>query len=110
MVHRVHGNTTSLGPAVALDGELVLGTRGLQERLVGTATAGNNANHTTSSRVNDLLSTGGQLDTSLALVRVVANDGDIGTRCTSQRATVSNLLFDVGNDGTLRHLTDGEDV
>lgn len=25
VVHRVHGHTTSLGPAVALDGELVLG-------------------------------------------------------------------------------------
>lgn len=29
MVDGVHGNTTSLGPAVALDGELVLGTRSL---------------------------------------------------------------------------------
>lgn len=29
MVDGVHGNTTSLGPAVALDGELMLGTRGL---------------------------------------------------------------------------------
>ncbi len=27
MVHRVHGNTTSLGPRVALDGELMLSTR-----------------------------------------------------------------------------------
>jgi hypothetical protein len=27
MVDRIHGNTTSLGPAVALDGELVLGAR-----------------------------------------------------------------------------------
>lgn len=29
VINGVHGNTTSLGPAVALDSELVLGTRGL---------------------------------------------------------------------------------
>ncbi len=29
MVDWVHGNTTGLGPRVALDGELVLGTGGL---------------------------------------------------------------------------------
>jgi hypothetical protein len=29
MVNGVHGNTTSLGPAVTLDSELVLGTRSL---------------------------------------------------------------------------------
>jgi hypothetical protein len=29
MVDGIHGNTTSLGPGVALDGELVLSARGL---------------------------------------------------------------------------------
>lgn len=29
MVNGVHGNTTGLGPRVALDSELMLGTRGL---------------------------------------------------------------------------------
>ena len=29
VIDGVHGNTTSLGPAVALDGEFVLGTRSL---------------------------------------------------------------------------------
>jgi hypothetical protein len=110
MVHRVHGNTTGLGPAVALDGELVLGTRSLQERLVGTTTTGNNANHATSAGVDDLLGTRGKLDTGLALVGVVANDGNVGTRGTAQRTTVTDLLFDVGNNGTLRHLTEGQDV
>jgi hypothetical protein len=38
MVHRVHSNTTSLGPGVALDSELVLGTRSLckEESLVSS--------------------------------------------------------------------------
>lgn len=47
MVDGVHGHTTSLGPAVALDGELVLGARSLEEGLVGTATTGDDTDHTT---------------------------------------------------------------
>lgn len=64
MVDGVHGNTTSLGPAVALGSELcfvsnephqfdqakaylVLGARRLHERLVCTATSSDDTDHTT---------------------------------------------------------------
>ena len=110
VIDGVHGNTTGLGPAVTLDSELVLGTRGLEEGLVGTATTGDDTNHTTGARVDDLLSTGGELDAGLALVGVVANDGDVATRGTAEGTTVTDLGLDVGNDGTLGHLTDGQDV
>ncbi len=110
MVNRVHGNTTSLGPAVALDGELVLGARSLEEGLVGTATTGDDTDHTAGAGVDDLLGTGGQLDTGLALVGVVADDGDVTTRGTAKSAAVTDLLLDVGDDGTLGHLTEREDV
>lgn len=110
MVNRVHGNTTGLGPAVALDSELVLSARSLEEGLVGTATTSDNTNHTTGAGVDDLLGTRGKLDAGLALVRVVADNSDIATRGTAQSATVTNLLLDVRDDGTLRHLTEGEDV
>lgn len=56
MVDRVHGNTTSLGPRVALDGELMLSTGSLEERLIGTATTGNDADHATGVAADDLLS------------------------------------------------------
>lgn len=110
MVDGVHGNTTSLGPAVTLDGELMLGTRGLQERLVRSATTSNDTDHSSGSRVDDLLGTGGELDTGLALVGVVADNGDVATGVAAQGTTVTDLLLDVGNDGTLGHLTEGEDV
>ena len=110
MVHGVHGHTTSLGPAVSLDGELMLSTRSLQERLVGTTTTSNDTNHTTGGGVDDLLGTRGELDTGLALVRVVTNDGDVVAGGTAEGATVTDLLLDVGDDGTFGHLTDGEDV
>lgn len=80
------------------------------EGLVGTATTGNDTDHTTGARVDDLLGTRGQLDTGLALVGVVADNGDVATRGAAQSATVANLLLDVGNDGTLGHLTDRQDV
>ena len=110
MVDGVHGNTTSLGPAVALDSELMLGTRGLEEGLVGTATASDDADHATGVAVDDLLGAGGELDTGLALVGVVADDGDVVAGGTAERTTVAGLLFDVGDDGTLRDGAEGQDV
>lgn len=110
MVDGVHGNTTSLGPAVALDGELVLGARSLEEGLVGTATTSDDTDHATGAGVDDLLGTGGQLDAGLALVGVVADNGDVATRRAAESTTVTNLLLDVGDDGTLRHLTERKNV
>jgi hypothetical protein len=55
MVNGVHGHTTSLRPRVALDGVLVLSTRGLQERLVGPSSTSDNADHATHAAGHDLL-------------------------------------------------------
>lgn len=110
MIDGVHGNTTSLGPRVALDGELVLGARSLEQGLVGTATTGDDTNHTTGGVLDHLLGTGGQLDTGLALVGVVANDGHVVAGGTAQSTTVTGLLLDVGHDGTLGHGGQGQDV
>lgn len=110
MIDGVHGNTTSLGPAVALDEELVLSTRSLQERFVGSATTSNDTDHTTGIAADHLLGTGGELDTGLALIRVVADDGDVVTGGTSESTTVTNLLLYVGDNGTLRHGAEGKDV
>ncbi len=55
MVHRVHGHTTHTWPAVTLGLVLVVGSAGLEERLVDTTTAGNNSNHGPVGRGDDLL-------------------------------------------------------
>ena len=81
-----------------------------QQRLVSSATTGNDADHSSGSGVDDLLGARGQLDAGLALVGVVADNGDVATRVAAQSATVANLLLDVGDNGTLGHLTDGQDV
>lgn len=60
--------------------------------------------------MDDLLGTGRKLDTGLALIGVVANDGDVTTRGTAESTTVTDSLLNVGDNGTLRHLTDGKNV
>ena len=110
MVDGVHGNTTSLGPRVALDGELVLSTRCLQERFVGTTATGDDSDHTTGGALDDLLGARWELDTGLALVGVVANDGHVVAGGSSERTTVALLLLDVGDNGTLRAGAERKDV
>lgn len=110
MIDGVHGNTTSLGPAVALDSELVLCARSLQERFVCTATTGDDADHATGTAGDDLLGARRELDAGLALVVVVSDDGDVVAGGTAERTTVTNLLLDVGDDGTLGDGRQREDV
>ena len=89
---------------------LVLGARGLEERLVCSSTTGDDTDHTTARAGKDLLGAGRELDTGLALVGVVANDGHVVARGTAKRTTVTRLVLDVGEDGTFRHGGEGEDV
>lgn len=60
--------------------------------------------------MDDLLGTGGKLDTGLALIGVVADDGNVVAGGTTQSATVTNLLLDVRDDGTLGHGAQGQNV
>jgi hypothetical protein len=89
---------------------LVLGARRLHERFVCSATSGDDSDHTTAGAGENLLGTRWELDTGLALIRVVANDGNVVTRSTAERTTVTVLVLDVGEDGTLRDGVEGEDV
>lgn len=40
----------------------------------------------------------------------MADDGDVVAGGSGESSSVANSLLDVGDDGTLGHLTDGEDV
>ena len=62
----------------------MLGARGLEEGLLGTTTTSDDADHTTDRALDDLLSTGWELDTGLALIWVVADDSDIVARCAAE--------------------------
>lgn len=60
--------------------------------------------------MNDLLGTGGELDAGLALIGVVTDNGDVVAGGAAEGATVADLGLDVGDDGTLRHGAEGENV
>ena len=81
-----------------------------KEGLVGTSTTGNDTDHATDGGLDELLGARGELDAGLALVGVVANDGNVVARGAAESTTVANLLLDVGDDGTLRDGAEGEDV
>ena len=81
-----------------------------KEGLVGTSTTGNNADHATDGALDDLLGARRKLDAGLALVGIVANDGNVVARGTAERTTVANLLLDVGDDSSLRDGAEGENV
>ena len=81
-----------------------------KEGLVGTSTTGNNTDHATDGGLDDLLGTRGELDAGLALVGVVADDGNVVAGSATERTTVANLLLDVGDDSSLRDGAEGKDV
>ena len=88
----------------------MLGTRRLHERLVCAATTSDDTDHTTARAGEDLLGTRWELDTGLALIGVVADDGNVVTGGTAERTTVTVLVLDVGENGTFRDGSEGEDV
>ncbi len=110
MLDGVHSHTTHLGPAVALHLVLVVGASGLQHGLVNTAASGNDANHGTVGRGNNLLGARWKLDSGPLGVRIVGDDSGVIARGTSDTAAVASLLLQVGHNGTLGHATNRHDV
>mmetsp|Transcript_22563 Transcript_22563/g.36454 ORF Transcript_22563/g.36454 Transcript_22563/m.36454 type:complete len:270 (-) Transcript_22563:46-855(-) len=110
MLHRVFGYTTNLGPAIALDGVLVVGPAGLEQGLVGTTSTGNNSDLGTNRRGNGLLTTRRQTQTSGSLVFIVSDDNGKCSRASGKGTTVSALGFDVANDGTFRDGRQRQDI
>ena len=110
MVHRVHGHTLHVGPAASFRLVLVVGVTGLEQGLVGTASAGDDADHGAAGGADGLLGTGGELDAGLAVVGVVPDDGRVVPGRACEAAAVAGLLLNVADDGTLGHSADRHDV
>ena len=110
MLDGVHSHTTHLRPAVPLGLVLVVRASGLQHGLVDPTSAGDDANHGPVGRRDDLLGAGRQLNPGALGVGVVGDDGGVVAGCSGQLASVSGLLFEVRDDGSLGHHTDGHDV
>jgi len=81
-----------------------------QQGLIGSSASSNNTNHATRTAADDLLGSGWKLDTSLALIRVVADNGNIVARCASKSSTVTDLLLHVRDNSSFWDGAEGEDV
>lgn len=110
MLYGVLSYTTNLRPAVALDGVLVVGTSGLQQRLIGTATSGNNTNLGTDGGRDSLLSSGWKSKLGGSLFFVVGDNNGVGTRAAGECTTVSELGLNVADNGSLRDRSQRQDV
>jgi hypothetical protein len=84
MVDGIHGNTTGLGPGVALDGILVLRAGSLQQRLVCSSTTCYDAYHTANAALDNLFRTAGKLDAGFALIWIVSDNSDISSASSSE--------------------------
>lgn len=85
-------------------------TTSLEQRLVDTSTTSNNTDGGTARARDGLLRTTGETDTSLVLVGGVTDNGSVVAGCPGKGTTVASLLLNVADNGTLRALSDGENV
>ena len=110
MLDGVHGNTSHAGPVSLLGVGLEVRVVGLQERLVSSLAAGNDADHGSAAADDGLADAGGQSDASLLSVFGVADHDGGGARGTGKNSAISQLGLEVGNDGSLGHRINREDV
>eukprot|EP01084_Bolivina_argentea_P014424 26944_1 len=110
MLDGVTGNTTNLGPAVVLGAETVEGVTSLEDGLLDTATAGNDADHGAAAGGDRLLLAGGELETGATGLLVVGDQDAVVTAGTGDGGTVTGLGLDVADDATLGDLAQGHDV
>ena len=110
MLDGVHGNTSDARPVPLLGVGLEVGVVGLQERLVSSLAASDDANHGSAATDDGLADAGGQSDASLLSVFGVTDHNGGGARGTGENSAISQLGLEVGNDGSLRHGINREDV
>merc|ERR1712042_58504 len=110
MLDGVHGHTTNLRPGVPLSLVLEVGSAGLQQRLVDSSSTGDDADHRAVAGRNRLLRSRRQFHFRLVVIRVVGDDGGVVAGSSGQFAAISQLLFQLANDGSLGHGADGHYV
>lgn len=111
MVDGVHSNTSNSGPcASALCLPSVVGVSGLANGLVGSATAGNEADHGSAGPGDGGTGARGKSDTGLLAIFGVTDDDGRGAGGSCEAASVTSLGLAVGDDGTFGEAVDGQDI
>ena len=110
MLDGVHGNTSNSGPVSLLGVRSVVGAVGSEEGLVSSLAAGDDADHSSAAAHNGLTDTGWKSNTGLSSVLGVTDDNGGGAGGTGEATAVTKLGLNVGDDGTLGHLVNGDNV
>ena len=110
MLDWVHGDTPDAWPVVSLRLGFVPAVDSLQERLVLPLTTGANADHGSADALDGLPLAGRELDSGDFAVVRVADDDSRGAGGSGESAAVSLLGLNIGDDGSLWHLADWENV
>ena len=110
MLDGVHGHTSDLRPVLSLVLELELGGTRLQQRLVGPAASGDDADHGAAASRNRLALARGEADSGLGAVLVVADDRGRGPAGAGEGASVGVSVLDVAHRGPLGDQVHGQDV
>jgi len=110
MVNGVHGNSSNLRPSLSESLHLVVNSTSLQDRLINSFTGGNETDHGSSFTGEGLSGTGGELDSGLAQIIGVTDDGGGSTGASGQFTLITRGGFNVTDGSTFRDLVDGKDV
>lgn len=110
MLYGVLCHTSNLGPAVPLDGVLMESASGLEQRLVGTSSAGHDANLGANVRGDGLLASRGKTKAGGALLIVVGDDHGEAAGSAGKGAAIAHLGLDVADNGTLGNLLQWQDI
>lgn len=110
VLHGVLSHTTNLGPAVPLDGVLVIGPAGLEEWLIRPASAGDDPDLGPDGGWDRLLPARGEAEAGRPLLLVVGDNYSEGPAAPGKGTPVSELGLDVAYDGPLRDGGQGKDV
>jgi len=110
MVDWVHGDTTDTWPSVSLGLVLPVGVTGLKKWLIGSLSTSDNTDHSSALALNGLSNTGWELQSGLGTVIGVTDNDSGGTGGSGEGATVTVLGLTVGDNGTLWHSINWQDV
>ena len=110
MLDGVHGNTSDARPVPLLGVSLEVGVVGLEKGLVSSLATSNDADHSSAATDDGFTDAGGESHTGLLAVLGVADDDGGGSGGAGKDATISQLCLKVGNNGSLGHGINREDV
>ena len=110
MLDGVHSDTSNSGPVALLGVRLVVGGVSSEKGLVSSLTASDDADHGSAATDDGLSHAGGESDSGLTAIFGVTDDDGGDTRGAGEHTTVTEFSLNIGDNGSLGHGVNGEDV